>query len=104
MARNFHMFPLNVTTQVSIAYQRIPCNTLEPSIEIIHHFLRDHTQKGDITLDLLEPRTKLHIFSPNPLMRIILLTLADNYGSSLYKKLFELLDCQYCLKNVVFKL
>ena len=27
----FHMFPLNVTTQVLLAYQIIMCNTLEPS-------------------------------------------------------------------------
>ena len=26
------LFPLNVITQVSLAYQRISCNTLEPSI------------------------------------------------------------------------
>ena len=62
------MFPLNVTTQVSLAYQRIPCNTLEPKhIEIRHHFLRDHAQKGDITLDFVRTEDQLADIFTKPL-------------------------------------
>ena len=52
-------------------------------IEIRHHFLKDHAQKGILHLNLLEPRNNLRIFSQNPLMRINLLTLEENLGSSL---------------------
>ena len=46
----------------------------------------------------------MQIFSPNPLMRINLSILEDNLGSLLCEKLFELLECQYRLKNVKLKL
>ena len=58
-------------------------------IEIRHYFLRDHAQKKDITLELLEPRTNLRTFSQNPLTRNNLLTFECNYG---------LLLCNFVIK------
>ena len=47
-------------------------------IEIRHHFLRDHAQKGNITLEFVRTEDQLVDIFTKPLMRINLLTLEDN--------------------------
>ena len=62
------MFPLNVTTQVPLAYQRISLqHSRTKHIEIRHHFLRDHAQKGDITLDFVRTEDQLADIFTKPL-------------------------------------
>ena len=71
------MFPLNVTTQVPLAYQRMQ-HSRTKYIEIRHYFLRDHAQKGDITLDFVRTEDQLADIFTKPLNEINLSILEDN--------------------------
>jgi hypothetical protein len=42
-------------------------------LERRHHFLRDHVEKGDIEMRYIDTRDRWLIFSPNPLILLILL-------------------------------
>ena len=61
------------TSSISISKNLVQHDRIK-HIEIRHHFLRDPTQREEHFI-FLEPKTNSLIFSPNPLIRINLLTL-----------------------------
>ena len=88
----------NNTSAISISKNLMQYSRTK-HIEIRHHFLRNHVQKGILHFNLLESKTNVLISSLSPLMRINLLTLEDDYGSSLCEKK----NCCF-LKRFVLKL
>ena len=74
-------------------------------IEIRHHFLRDHAQKGDIAVEFFRTEDQLEDIFTKLLNENQFFNIRRQLGViSFLKKMFELLNCQYHLKNVVLKL
>jgi hypothetical protein len=50
-------------TLVQLTWPKISSHTRTKHIEIMHHFICDHVQKNDITLELWSLKIKLWIYS-----------------------------------------
>ena len=51
---SFEHVPIKYDNTSALNISKLSCNTL--GLKIRHHFLRDHAQKGDITLDFVSTK------------------------------------------------
>ena len=75
----FSHVPIKCDNTSTISISKNPMqHSRTKHIEIRHHFLIDHAQKGDITLEFVRTKDQVVDIFTKPLMRINLLTLEDN--------------------------